>query len=155
MTTCLDLTDNEGDNKMGQKQIMLVDDSSMMRLIIRNLLVSDPNLAICSSVENGKQALNELEKAQPDLILLDLEMPEMDGLEFLRLAHSKTKAKVVVLSSITGPGSTKAAEALSLGAEIVISKPSGAVSYDLKEARGSELFSVIYNLLGLGTPKVA
>ena len=140
---------------MPQKNIMLVDDSSMMRLIIRNLLVTDPNLAVASSVDNGKKALDELATVQPDLILLDLEMPEMDGVEFLRLARSKTKAKIVVLSSVSPAGSPKAAQALSLGADAIISKPSGAVSFDLKDARGSELFHVIYQQLGMGTPKIS
>lgn len=140
---------------MAQKKIMLVDDSSMMRVIIRNLLLSDPGLAITASVENGKKALDALAEAEPDLILLDLEMPEMDGLEFLRLARPKTKAKVVVFSSIAPAGSPKAAQALSLGAEAVISKPSGAVSFDLKEARGTELMTVIYRLLGMGAPATA
>ena len=140
---------------MSAKNIMLVDDSSMMRLVIRNLLMTDPNFAITGSAENGKKALEQLAEAGPDLILLDLEMPEMDGLEFLRLARPKTKAKVIVLSSIAAAGSPKAAQALSLGADAVISKPSGAVSFDLKEARGSELFAVIYRLLGMGTPIAA
>jgi chemotaxis response regulator CheB len=139
---------------MSNKKIMLVDDSSMMRLIIRNLLITDPNLSVPSSVENGKKALAELDVVQPDLILLDLEMPEMDGIEFLRLARSKTKAKIIVLSSIAPAGSPKAAQALSLGADAIISKPSGAVSFDLKDARGSELFNVIYEKLGMGTPKI-
>jgi two-component system, chemotaxis family, protein-glutamate methylesterase/glutaminase len=136
------------------KKVMLVDDSSMMRLIVRNLLTTDPNLTVQSSVENGKKALDELAAGDLDLILLDLEMPEMDGIEFLRQARSKTKAKVIVLSSIAPAGSPKAAQALSLGADAIISKPSGAVSFDLKDSRGSELFQVIYQHLGLGTPKI-
>ena len=72
----------------------------------------------------------------------------------LRLGRTKTKAKIVVLSSIAPAGSPKAAQALSLGADAIISKPSGAVSFDLKDARGSELFRVIYQQLGLGTPQV-
>jgi two-component system, chemotaxis family, protein-glutamate methylesterase/glutaminase len=140
---------------MSQMKIMLVDDSSMMRLVIRNMLVAAPNLAVISSVENGKRALDELAVIQPDLILLDLEMPTMTGLEFLRAARSKTKAKIIVLSSIVPAGSPKAAEALGLGADAVISKPSGAVSLDLKAARGTELFRVIYRLLGMGVPVIA
>ncbi len=134
---------------MPQKKIMLVDDSSMMRLVIRNMLAADPALVVAESVENGKLALDALAHVSPDLILLDLEMPLMDGLEFLRHARAKTLAKVVVLSSVAGPGSAKAAQALQLGADAVISKPSGAVSYNLKEARGSLLFSTIYRLLGM------
>ncbi len=140
---------------MAPKKVMLVDDSSMMRLIVRNLLTTDPNLTVVSSADNGKQALDELPKAQPDLILLDLEMPQMDGIEFLRAARPSTKAKVIVLTSIAPAGSPKAAQALSLGADAIISKPSGAVSFDLEKARGTELFSTIYRLLGMGNPKAA
>ncbi|CAG0945891.1 Protein-glutamate methylesterase/protein-glutamine glutaminase [Anaerolineae bacterium] len=139
---------------MPQKNIMLVDDSSTMRLVIRNLINSDSNLLITGSVENGALALAELANAQPDLILLDIEMPVMDGIEFLRQARPKTKAKIIVLSSIVPAGSPKAAEARSLGADAVVSKPSGAVSFDLKAARGTELFATIYRLLGIGTSPI-
>ena len=139
---------------MTQKKVLLVDDSSTMRLIIRNLVNADPNLTVVGSVENGKKAIEELTVADPDLILLDLEMPEMDGIEFLRLARSKTKAKIVVLTSIAPAGSPKAAQVISLGGDAIISKPSGAVSFDLKAARGTELFGVIYRLLGMGTPPI-
>ncbi len=87
------------------KKIMLVDDSSMMRLIIRNLLISDPNFTVTSSVDNGKRAIEDLTLSDPDLILLDLEMPEMDGIEFLRTARTRTRAKIVVLSSTVPAGS--------------------------------------------------
>ena len=86
---------------------------------------------------------------RPDLILLDIEMPEMDGLEFLRHARLKSKAKVVVLTSVAPEGSVKAMQARALGADAVITKPSGAVSYDLAEKRGSELVQTIYRLLGI------
>jgi len=131
------------------KRIMLVDDSSTMRLVIRNLINTDPNLVVTGSVENGAQALEELAHAQPDLILLGIEMPGMDGIEFLRRVRSKIQAKIVVLSSVVPAGSPKAVQALCLGADAIISKPSGAVSFDLKEARGSELFATIYRLLGM------
>jgi chemotaxis response regulator CheB len=140
---------------MTQKKIMLVDDSNMMRLIVRNMLASDPNFIITASVDNGKQALNELAHDQPDLIFLDLEMPEMDGIEFLRAGRAKTNAKIVVLSSIVSAGSPQAAQARSLGADAIISKPSGAVSFDLQDTRGSELFGTMYRLLGMGVPAVA
>jgi chemotaxis response regulator CheB len=140
---------------MEQKHIMLVDDSATMRLIIRNLLSSDPSLRVVESVENGEKALQVLASVHPDLIVLDLEMPKMDGLEFLRQARSKTPAKILILSSAVPAGSPKAAQARSLGADAIISKPSGTISYDLKEARGSELFTTIYRLLGLKTPLVA
>ncbi len=134
---------------MEKKKVMIVDDSAAMRLVVRNMLATNPNLQVVASAANGKEALEKLNEAQPDLVLLDIEMPEMDGMEFLRHARLKTRAKLVVLSSITQPNSEKAAQARSLGADAVVAKPSGAVSYDLKEKSGDELWSVIDKLLSL------
>jgi two-component system chemotaxis response regulator CheB len=134
---------------MEKKKVMIVEDSNAMRLIIRNMINTNPNLMVVKTASNGKEALELMPSAQPDLILLDLEMPEMGGLEFLRLARLKTRAKIVVLSSIAIVGSAAATQARSLGADGVISKPSGAVSYDLEEKRGSEFWQVIHQLLGI------
>ncbi len=134
---------------------MVVDDSALMRLIIRHLLETDPTFEIISGAGNGKDALAELTYESPDLILLDLEMPDMDGLEFLRAMRSKVRAKIVVLSANVGPDSPKAAQALSLGADAIISKPSGTVSFDLKQARGTELFTTIYRLLDMNAPPLS
>jgi chemotaxis response regulator CheB len=134
---------------MEKKRIMIVDDAAMMRLVIRNMLSDDPNLYLAGFASNGREALDKLAEVQPDLILLDIEMPEMDGLEFLRHARLKSDAKVVVLTSVAPKGSGKAMQAHALGADAVISKPSGAVSYDLEEKRGSELRQTIYKLLGV------
>ncbi|MCP4543552.1 MAG: response regulator [Chloroflexi bacterium] len=132
---------------MGKKRVMIVDDAAMMRLVIRNMLGDDPHLTMVGYAANGREALDKLDEVRPDLILLDIEMPEMDGLEFLRHARLKCDAKVVVLTSVAPKGSPKAMEALSLGAAAVISKPSGAVSYDLEDKRGSEIRQTIYKLL--------
>ena len=132
---------------MTRKRVMIVDDAAMMRLIVQNMLHGDPNLVVAGTASNGQEALDKLAEVKPDLILLDIEMPEMDGLEFLRHARLKSRAKVVVLTSVAPQGSPKAARALALGADAVISKPSGAVSYDLEEKRGSELRQTIYRLL--------
>ncbi|NJN97393.1 MAG: response regulator [Anaerolineales bacterium] len=134
---------------MAKKKIMIVDDAAMMRVIVNNVLSDDPNFYVAGYATNGKEALLKLPQIQPDLILLDIEMPEMDGLEFLRHARLKSKAKVVVLSSVTPTGSPKAIQARALGADAIISKPSGAVSYDLQEKRGSQLVQTIYQLLSL------
>jgi two-component system, chemotaxis family, protein-glutamate methylesterase/glutaminase len=138
---------------MDKKKVMIVEDSSAMRLIIRNLINTNPNLIVVKTAANGKEALELLPAAQPDLILLDLEMPEMGGLEFLRLARLKTRAKIVILSSVAIAGSPVTAQARSLGADGVISKPSGAVSFDLQEKRGAEFWALLHQLLGIGVVK--
>ena len=134
---------------MKKKRVMIVDDAAMMRLVVHNMLSVDPNLMMAGFASNGKEALDKLDQVCPDLILLDIEMPEMDGLEFLRHARLKCKAKIIVLTSVAPQGSPKAMQARALGADAVITKPSGAVSYDLEEKRGSELRQMIYRLLEL------
>lgn len=134
---------------MQKKKVMIVEDAAMMRVVIANVLRDDPNLLVTGYAANGKEALEKLPGLQPDLILLDIEMPEMDGLEFLRHARLKSRAKIVVLTSVAPVGSPKAVRARALGADAVISKPSGAVSYDLEAKRGSQLIQTIYKVLAL------
>ncbi len=130
-----------------KKRIMIVDDAAMMRFVIKKMLDKDSNLHLAGFASNGREALDQLDAVQPDLILLDLEMPEMGGLEFLRHARLKSQAKIVVLTSVAPKGSSKAMQARALGADAVIAKPSGAVSYDLERKRGSEISRTIYELL--------
>ncbi len=127
--------------------VMIVDDSAMMRIVVANFIRDLPEFKVVSSVSNGKEALKELPK-WPDLklILLDIEMPEMDGLEFLRHAKMKTKAKICILSSAAVAGSSNAAKARELGADAIVTKPSGAVSMDLVAKRGTELVTTMKRL---------
>jgi two-component system chemotaxis response regulator CheB len=132
-----------------QKKIMIVDDSATMRLVIYNFLNSNPDFKATAFASNGKEALEKLDTVKPDLIMLDIEMPEMDGLEFLRHVRLKTDAKVIVLSAIAQPGSPQVQMARSLGADAVVAKPSGSISIDLEEKISSELWQVIYQVLGM------
>ncbi len=129
-------------------KVMLVDDAAMMRLVISNFIAPLPEFEIVASAANGKVALEQLKK-HPDLelILLDIEMPEMDGLEFLRHAKLRTRAKIVILSSVAVAGSPHAAKARELGADAIVTKPSGAVSMDLADKRGSQLVQTMKALI--------
>jgi CheY-like chemotaxis protein len=131
---------------------MIVDDSVMMRVVLRAYVNTLDDFEIVSTPENGKKALMQLANF-PDLsfILLDLEMPEMDGFDFLSQARSKTKAKIIVLSALLAPDYPYAQKNIErckkLGADAVVSKPSGTVSVDLADKRGEYLLEVMQNFL--------
>ncbi len=119
--------------------VMIVDDAAMMRLYIASFIRSLPDFKVVAQAANGQEALDKLAGSDVDLILLDIEMPVMDGLEFLRHAKLKTRAKICMLSSVAVSGSPHAAKARELGADGVVAKPSGTVSHDLEEKTGDEL----------------
>lgn len=131
------------------RKVLIVEDATLMYLVIKRLIEMSPYLEVVHHAKNGKEALRALETESPDLILLDLEMPEMDGLEFLLHARMKSRAKILVLSSVATAGSDQARMAKRRGADAVIAKPSGSVSMDLRDARGTVLFETIYDLLGI------
>ncbi len=134
---------------MDKKKIMVVDDSGTMRLAISRIIGKDPALEVACTAANGKEALQKLSEVKPDVILLDIEMPEMDGLEFLRHARLRTRAKIIILSSLVGSDHRRVGQALGLGADAFVSKPSGSVSFDLEDRRASEIFQAIYKVLGM------
>jgi len=129
------------------KRIMLVEDSTLMRSVIKRIVESINHFKVVAEAPNGKVGLDILKKTDPDLIILDLEMPVMNGLDFLRNARLRTKAKVMVLSSVAQAGSEKALEARKLGAAAVLGKPSGAVSMDLEQKRGHHITRIMQSLL--------
>jgi len=142
------------------KHVLIVDDSSVARNQVKRTLEQiGCEITAC---KNGREAYETLlciaeggQHINEKLLMMisDIEMPEMDGLTFLRHARSKTQAKILVLSAVTGLGSSKAVEAKKLGADAVMNKPSGNVSMDLKEKRGDEFIETIHVLLGLAEPK--
>jgi adenylate cyclase len=131
------------------KRILIVDDSFIMRKLIREIVESDELLTVADVAENGQIALQKVREVKPDLVLLDIEMPEMSGLETLRRLGLRSKSRVVILSSLGGEGTAETAEALRLGAAAVLEKPSGSVSLDVKARKGERILSTIRDVLGL------
>jgi two-component system chemotaxis response regulator CheB len=96
------------------------------------MVEATPGLAIAEKAMNGKFALDKIPRVNPDVIVLDLEMPEMNGIEFLRERKARgMKIPVIILSSIARRGAEITMEALALGASDFIMKPSGSVSEDI------------------------
>lgn len=134
---------------MSKKKILVVDDSFIMRTIIKDIVDSDPDLEVCGFAENGKVGLQRVRELRPDAILLDLEMPEMSGIEMMKRLALLGKAKVIVVSSVGQTGSPQALEARRLGAMDVIAKPSGAMSLDLQAKKGHEIVQSLRRALAL------
>jgi PAS domain S-box-containing protein len=131
------------------KKILIVDDSFIMRRLIAEIVESDPDFRVVDSAENGKIALRKVRESKPDLVLLDLEMPEMSGLDTLRRLGLRSQCKVVILSFLASENSTESAEALRLGAVEVLQKPSGSVSLDINARMGNELLRRLRRAVGL------
>lgn len=116
---------------MGKLGVLVVDDSAYMRKVISDIINKDPALEVVGVARDGIDALEKVRTCQPDVITLDVEMPRMDGLEFLRRLMTENPLPVVMVSSLTQEGSEVTLKALSLGAVDFVPKPSGAISLDI------------------------
>lgn len=132
-----------------KKKVLVVDDSMMMRAVVSQIATSDRRFDVIGEAANGRIALEMAKTLKPDIILLDIEMPEMDGIDTLKCLMLVSKAKTIVVSSVTPTASNNATEARRLGACAVVSKPSGAFSMDLSEKRGHEIVQAMCRAVGL------
>ncbi|MEI6985375.1 MAG: response regulator [Rhodospirillaceae bacterium] len=126
-----------------KKKVLVVDDSLMMRMMVVQIANSDDRFEVVGEAANGKVALELARQLSPDIILLDIEMPEMDGIDTLKRLMLVSKAKTVVVSSVTRAASGNAAEARRFGACAIISKPSGSFSPDISQKRGHEIIQAM------------
>ena len=90
---------------MSRTRVLVVDDSALMRKIVSDIVLSDPELELVGTAGNGSLALQKIPQLNPDVITLDIEMPEMDGLTAVKLIHAKYPAiKVIMCSTLTARG---------------------------------------------------
>jgi class 3 adenylate cyclase/ActR/RegA family two-component response regulator len=133
-----------------RKRVLVVDDSFIMRHLVKEIVDSDPDLEVVGTAENGRVAMQKVRQLNPDAVLLDIAMAEMSGLETLRRLGLRSACKVIILSSLVASAdSAERIEALRLGAAAAIGKPSGGVSLDLKQKRASQVVSTLRHVLGL------
>lgn len=123
-------------------RVLIVDDSVLMRQAVRRLLTADPGIEVVDVARDGLEALAKVEKLNPDVLTMDVEMPHMDGLSALKMLMERFPRPVVMLSSLTAAGAEATVKALALGAIDFMQKPSANVSGGLT-ALGTELVAKV------------
>lgn len=112
-----------------QIRVLVVDDSAVVRRLVSETLSQDPEIVVVGTAIDPYAAREKIVSLKPDVLTLDLEMPRMDGLTFLRILMTERPMPVVIMSSLTQSGSHQAIEALRLGAVDVLAKPGGPYSF--------------------------
>ena len=119
---------------MDDIQVMICDDSALMRNLIGRIVDETTGLAVCGKAENGQDLIDKLKTTKPDVILLDIEMPVMTGLQFLKKRKElKLDVPVIILSSVATEGAAVTIECLELGASDFITKPGASVTLKINE----------------------
>src|SRR5580700_3100096 len=132
------LTSSVAPNPMQQEplRVMVVDDSVVIRGMISRWLSAEPDMVVAASLRTGLDAVNQIERINPDVAVLDIEMPELDGISALpQLLAKKRNLIVIMASTLTRRNAEISFKALSLGASDYIPKPEST-----REATAAETF---------------
>ncbi len=133
-----------------KKRVLLVDDAVVVRKTLSVAIEQDRDLEVAGTAVNGHVALTKFPLLKPDIVLLDIEMPEMDGLETVReLRKIDARVPIIMFSTLTEHGASTTLEALSLGATDYVTKPSNADMGATLDAISKELIPKIRALCRL------
>ena len=140
---------------MDRIKVMVVDDSVVVRKIVTDVLSDDPDIEVVGTAVNGKVALGKLEQLRPDLLTMDIEMPEMNGIEAVRAIRGgrggsqRARVPIIMFSTLTERGASATLDALSAGANDYVTKPAnvGSVAQSMESVR-EQLIPKIKALLG-------
>lgn len=114
---------------MAKIRILIVDDSVVIRRLLTDAFSQDPDVQVVGTASNGKIALERIPQLNPDLITLDVEMPELNGIETLRALRPRyPKLPVIMFSTLTEKGASATVKALMLGANDYVAKPANVGS---------------------------
>jgi two-component system chemotaxis response regulator CheB len=123
---------------MRKIRVLIVDDAVVVRKMVGDVLASDPALDVVGTAANGRIGLAKIPQVNPDLVTLDVEMPEMDGLQTLTaLRKVYPRLPVIMFSTLTARGASATLDALSLGANDYVTKPAnvGSVAVGMQRIR--------------------
>jgi len=110
-------------NSNSKIKVLVVDDSALMRSMLKDILEADPTIAVVGTACDAYDARDKIKELHPDVLTLDVEMPKMDGIQFLRNLMKLHPMPVVMISTLTTQGANTTLDALSIGAIDFISKP--------------------------------
>lgn len=114
-------------------RVLVIDDSALIRKLLTELLSADPEIEVLGTAQDPYVAREKIKKLNPDVITLDIEMPRMDGLEFLRRIMALRPMPVVMVSSLTQQGADATLQALEMGAIDYVAKPTQDLQFGLAE----------------------
>ena len=115
-------------------KVLIVDDSAVVRQVVRQTLERDPGIEVIGAVSDPLFAMSRMQVQWPDVVVLDIEMPRMDGLTFLRKLMAERPTPVVICSSLAEKGGEAAMNALSAGAVSIITKPKMGLKQFLEDS---------------------
>jgi two-component system chemotaxis response regulator CheB len=127
---------------MNPIKVMVVDDSAVVRQVVAALLGAAPGIQVIAAVADPLLAIERLKVQWPDVIVLDVEMPRMDGITFLRKIMGERPTPVVICSTLTDKGAKTTMEALAAGAVAIVTKPKLGLKQFLTES-GDELVATV------------
>lgn len=122
-------------SNLQKTKLLVVDDSAFMRKLISDFFSDHLHIEVIGTARNGKDAIKKIEQLKPDVVTMDVEMPEMNGMEALKEIMRKYPLPVIMLSSTTKRGAENTLMAMEYGAVDFVAKPSGSISLDLHKIK--------------------